>query len=134
MHAAVRMTGSRHDAEDLMQETYVRVMRRPRLLRNADDLGYLMRTLRNTWLNQCRSRGAEARAVEESAAMLERARTTTRCSPSRFVRCSRRSRSCRRSTATRSPPWTRLGYVQSAVSQQQAFLEPTLGVRLVDRE
>jgi RNA polymerase sigma-70 factor (ECF subfamily) len=72
VRAAMVMTGSRHDAEDLVQETFVRVMRRPRPLRNADDLGYLMRTLRNTWLNQCRTRRAEARAVEESAALLER--------------------------------------------------------------
>jgi RNA polymerase sigma-70 factor, ECF subfamily len=71
--AAMMMTGSRHDAEDLVQETYVRVMRRPRLLRSADDLGYLMRTMRNTWLNQCRRQRAEARAVVETAAVLERA-------------------------------------------------------------
>ncbi len=72
VRAAVVMTGSLHDADDLVQETYVRVLRRPRLLHHTDDLGYLMRTMRNTWLNQCRSRRAEARAVEESAAMLER--------------------------------------------------------------
>ena len=30
-----------------------------------------MRTMRNEWLNQCRRRRAEARAVEQTAAMLE---------------------------------------------------------------
>jgi RNA polymerase sigma-70 factor, ECF subfamily len=70
---AVVMTGSRQDAEDLVQETYVRVLRRPRFLRNDDDLAYLMRTMRNAWLNIRRGRGAEARAVEESARLLERA-------------------------------------------------------------
>jgi RNA polymerase sigma-70 factor, ECF subfamily len=72
VRAAVVLTGSRDDAEDLVQETLERVMRRPRLVRNADDVGYLMRTMRNVWLNQCRRRRAEARAVEETAAMLER--------------------------------------------------------------
>jgi RNA polymerase sigma-70 factor, ECF subfamily len=72
MRAAVVMTGSTHDAEDLVQETLERVMRRPRLVRNADDVGYLMRTMRNAWLNQGRRRRAEARAVKETAAMLER--------------------------------------------------------------
>lgn len=53
--AAWALSGSREDAEDLVQETYVRVLGRPRLLRNEDDLGYLLRTLRNTFLNQKRS-------------------------------------------------------------------------------
>jgi RNA polymerase sigma-70 factor (ECF subfamily) len=69
---AVVMTGSRQDAEDLVQETFVRVLRRPRLLRRDDDLAYLMRTMRNAWLNIRRRRGTEARAVEESATLLER--------------------------------------------------------------
>jgi RNA polymerase sigma-70 factor, ECF subfamily len=70
--AAVAMTGSRDDADDLVQETYVRVMRRPRLVRRDEDVPYLMRTMRNTWLNMRRKRGAEARAVEQTGALLER--------------------------------------------------------------
>jgi RNA polymerase sigma-70 factor, ECF subfamily len=53
--AAWALTGSREDAEDLVQETYARVLARPRILRNEDDLGYLLRSLRNTFLNQKRS-------------------------------------------------------------------------------
>jgi RNA polymerase sigma-70 factor (ECF subfamily) len=53
--AAWALSGSREDAEDLVQETYARVLSRPRFLRNDDDLGYLLRTLRNTFLNQLRS-------------------------------------------------------------------------------
>lgn len=53
--AAWALTGSREDAEDLVQETYARVLARPRLLRNEDDLGYLLRSLRNTFLNQKRT-------------------------------------------------------------------------------
>jgi Sigma-70 region 2 len=37
--AAWALCGSREDAEDLVQETYARVLARPRLLRNEDDLG-----------------------------------------------------------------------------------------------
>ena len=55
--AAWALSGSREDAEDLVQETYARVLGRPRFLRNEDDLGYLLRTLRNTFLNQKRAEG-----------------------------------------------------------------------------
>jgi RNA polymerase sigma-70 factor (ECF subfamily) len=53
--AAWALCGSREQAEDLVQETYARVLGRPRLLRNEDDLGYLLRALRNTFLNQKRA-------------------------------------------------------------------------------
>jgi RNA polymerase sigma-70 factor (ECF subfamily) len=53
--AAWALCGSREDAEDLVQETYSRVLSRPRLVRNEDDLGYLLRTLRNTFLNRTRT-------------------------------------------------------------------------------
>jgi RNA polymerase sigma-70 factor, ECF subfamily len=49
--AAWALCGSREDAEDLVQETYARVLSRPRLLRNEDDLGYLLRALRNTFVS-----------------------------------------------------------------------------------
>jgi RNA polymerase sigma-70 factor (ECF subfamily) len=53
--AAWALCGSREDAEDLVQDTYASVLARPRLLRNEDDLGYLLRALRNTFLNRKRS-------------------------------------------------------------------------------
>lgn len=59
--AARAWTRSREEAEDLVQETYARVLARPRLLRNEDDLGYLLRTLRNTFLNLRRSEGRRLR-------------------------------------------------------------------------
>ena len=62
--AAWALSGSREDAEDLVQETYARVLGRPRLLRNEDDLGYLLRALRNTFLNQKR---AESRRLRPDA-------------------------------------------------------------------
>ena len=41
-----------------MQETYARVLARPRLIRGEDEVGYLLRALRNTLISQ---RRAEAR-------------------------------------------------------------------------
>src|SRR3954453_16854033 len=55
--AAWALSGSREDAEDLVQDTYARVLARPRLLRNEDDLGYLLRALRNTFLTRNRAEG-----------------------------------------------------------------------------
>jgi RNA polymerase sigma-70 factor (ECF subfamily) len=49
--AAWALCGSREDAEDLVQETFVRVLARPRLLRDEEaELAYLLRVLRNTFL------------------------------------------------------------------------------------
>jgi len=59
--AAWALCGSREDAEDLLQETYARVLARPRLLRREDDLGYLLRALRNTFLNQKRAEQSRLR-------------------------------------------------------------------------
>ena len=59
--AAWALAGSREDAEDLVQETYARVLSRPRLLRNEDDLGYLLRALRNTFLNVKRTESRRLR-------------------------------------------------------------------------
>jgi RNA polymerase sigma-70 factor (ECF subfamily) len=60
--AAWALCRSREDAEDLVQETYGRVLARPRLLRNEDDLGYLLRALRNTFLNQKRTESVARRS------------------------------------------------------------------------
>jgi RNA polymerase sigma-70 factor (ECF subfamily) len=59
--AAWALCGSREDAEDLVQDTYARVLARPRLLRNEDDLGYLLRALRNTFLNRKRAESRRLR-------------------------------------------------------------------------
>jgi RNA polymerase sigma-70 factor (ECF subfamily) len=56
--AAWALSGSRVDAEDLVQETFARVLAKPRRVRNEDDLGYLLQALRNTFIS---SRRAAAR-------------------------------------------------------------------------
>lgn len=53
--SAWALCGSREDAEDLVQETYVRVLGRPRWLRGEDDIGYLLRVLRNTFVSRLRT-------------------------------------------------------------------------------
>jgi RNA polymerase sigma-70 factor (ECF subfamily) len=53
--AAWALSGSREDAEDLVQETFARVLARPRVLHGDDELAYLMRVLRNTFLTSRRT-------------------------------------------------------------------------------
>lgn len=53
--AAWALCGSREDAEDLVQETFARVLSRPRIVRGEEDLYYLMRALRNTFLTDRRT-------------------------------------------------------------------------------
>jgi RNA polymerase sigma-70 factor, ECF subfamily len=60
--AAWAMCGHPHDAEDLVQETYARVLARPRILRRGDEVGYLLRVLRNVHVS--RHRAASARPQE----------------------------------------------------------------------
>jgi RNA polymerase sigma-70 factor (ECF subfamily) len=55
--AARAWTRSREEAEDLVQETYARVLARPRLIRGEDEVGYLFRALRNTLISQRRTEG-----------------------------------------------------------------------------
>jgi RNA polymerase sigma-70 factor (ECF subfamily) len=53
--AAWALCGSRERAEDLVQDTFARVLARPRFVRRDDDLGYLLRVLHNTFISQQRS-------------------------------------------------------------------------------
>jgi RNA polymerase sigma-70 factor (ECF subfamily) len=54
--AAYALCGSREEAEDIVQETFVRVLRKPRFLHRDDDLAYLLKVLRNTWINMYKER------------------------------------------------------------------------------
>jgi len=62
--AARAWTRSREEAEDLVQDTYARVLARPRLLRNEDELGYLVRAMRNTFISQLRARNRRPQTTE----------------------------------------------------------------------
>src|SRR5262249_38880190 len=62
--AARAWTRSREDAEDLVQETCARVLARPRFLRGEDELGYLMRALRNTLISRRRAEQRRPQTTE----------------------------------------------------------------------
>ncbi len=49
--AAWALCGRREDAEDLVQETYARVLARPRRVRDGGELPYLLVALRHTFLS-----------------------------------------------------------------------------------
>lgn len=68
--AARAWTRSGEEAEDLVQETYARVLSRPRMLRAEDEVGYLLRAMRNTLVSQRRAesrRPVTTELVEETA-------------------------------------------------------------------
>jgi RNA polymerase sigma-70 factor (ECF subfamily) len=77
--AALALCGSRADAEDLVQETFVQVLRRPRFLRNDDDIGYLLRVLRNTFISSRRTaqRRPQTEALPDSLDLIEDHRVRT---------------------------------------------------------
>ena len=53
--AACALSGSMYDAEDLVQETFARVLKRRRFVRRDRELGYLLRALRNTYASRYRA-------------------------------------------------------------------------------
>lgn len=61
--AARSLCGSREEAEDLVQETFLRVLRKPRILHSEDDLGYLLRVLRNTFISSRRTAARRPQAT-----------------------------------------------------------------------
>lgn len=61
--AAWALTGSREDAEDLVQDTYAKILTRPRFLRGEEDLWYLLRTLKNVFLSQRRTLASRTHSV-----------------------------------------------------------------------
>ena len=69
--AARGLCGSREDAEDLVQETFAHVLQKPRMLRSADDLGYLLRTLRNTFISTRHLAARRPQTVDQPVALDE---------------------------------------------------------------
>ena len=62
--AARAMCNSREEAEDLVQETFARVLQRPRFLHAEDDIGYLLQVLRNTFVSGRRTAGRRPQPSE----------------------------------------------------------------------
>jgi RNA polymerase sigma-70 factor (ECF subfamily) len=53
--AALALCGNRADAEDLVQETYLTLLNRPRRLHGGSEIAYLMTMLRNRFIDDRRS-------------------------------------------------------------------------------
>jgi RNA polymerase sigma-70 factor (ECF subfamily) len=53
--AARALCRTREDAEDLVQDTYAKVLAKPRTVRNQDETGYLLTVLRHTHISKHRS-------------------------------------------------------------------------------
>lgn len=62
--AAWALCGSRADAEDLVQDTFARVLAKPRRIRSEDDLRYLLQVLRNTYISSRRAASRRIAPVE----------------------------------------------------------------------
>ena len=67
MRTACSMTATHQDAEDLVQETFARILARPRQIGHRADQRYLLRALRNTWIDAHRARRARPVAVGADA-------------------------------------------------------------------
>ena len=69
--AAWAMCGSREDAEDLVQETFAKVLSRRREIGSDDPLPYLLQVLRNTFVSGLRTRDRRPRtaAIDEAEAV-----------------------------------------------------------------
>lgn len=61
--AAWALCGAREDAEDLVQETFTRVLARPRNIDQGGDRAYLMRALRNTFYSRLRTASRRPRTA-----------------------------------------------------------------------
>ena len=60
--AAWALCGSREDAEDLVQDTFARVLQRPRIVR-GDERGYLLQALRHTFYTRLRTQSRRPRTT-----------------------------------------------------------------------
>jgi RNA polymerase sigma-70 factor (ECF subfamily) len=61
--AAWALCGSRAVAEDLVQTTFLQVLKRPRIIRNGNERGYLLRALRNVHATWYRTRARRPTTV-----------------------------------------------------------------------
>jgi RNA polymerase sigma-70 factor (ECF subfamily) len=59
------LTRSAHEADDLVQDTYARVLARPRMVRAEHDFRYLVTALRHTFIDGRRRRRPETLALDE---------------------------------------------------------------------
>ena len=77
---------SREEAEDLVQETFARVLRRPRTLSTDNDIAYLLRALRNTFVTTRRiaSRRPRTEPLPDRLEFLEDRRAARGSAPTEY--------------------------------------------------
>ncbi len=63
LRTASTLCDSRENAEDLVQDTIIRILARPRWLRSGNELAYLMQALRNTFVTSRRTAARRPRHV-----------------------------------------------------------------------
>jgi RNA polymerase sigma-70 factor, ECF subfamily len=79
---ALRLTRNRADAEDLVQDTFVKALRfSDRFERGTNLRAWLSTILHNTWRNRLRDTGREAAVVDVDSARLEEVGAPTEGSP-----------------------------------------------------
>ena len=69
--AARALCETREEAEDLVQETFARVLRKPRTLTAGDDSGYLLRALKNTFMSTRRTASRRPRTCPDDVEFVE---------------------------------------------------------------
>src|SRR3954452_20928732 len=76
--AAYSYVGTQHEAEDLVQETYARVLSRPRRMTPGRELGYMLTALRHTFIDIRRRRRPEVTGLDEMVAGVADTRACSR--------------------------------------------------------
>jgi RNA polymerase sigma-70 factor, ECF subfamily len=76
--AAYAYVGTQHEAEDLVQETYARVLSRPRRMTPGRELGYMLTALRHTFIDLRRRRRPEVTGLDEMVAAVPDSRASAR--------------------------------------------------------
>jgi RNA polymerase sigma-70 factor (ECF subfamily) len=76
--AAYAYVGTQHEAEDLVQETYARVLSRPRRMTPGRELGYMLTALRHTFIDIRRRRRPEVTGLDEMVAAVPDERASAR--------------------------------------------------------
>ena len=96
MRAALAMTGSRADAEDLVQEVCLRVLAKPRVVR-GNDIAYLHGVLRNTFITDYQTRARRRTVPVEPSSLAyvpDGRRSRPRARHCWRARCTARSPTC----------------------------------------
>jgi RNA polymerase sigma-70 factor (ECF subfamily) len=76
--AAYAYVGTQHEAEDLVQETYARVLSRPRQMTPGRELGYLLTALRHTFIDIRRRRRPDVTGLDEMVSAVPDSRASAR--------------------------------------------------------